>query len=106
MSNFVRSVLSVAVQPAAGLMHPADLPSAIWEFEVVGTAFLYHQVRCMMAVLFLVGEGKEAPEIVSELLDLERYPRRPNYVRLASPFPSLPFALPSLRPLSHRLPVH
>ena len=33
----------------------------------------------MVAVLFLVGEGKERPEIVTELLDLQATPRRPNY---------------------------
>ena len=33
----------------------------------------------MVAILFLVGAGKEPPSIVTELLDLERFPRRPNY---------------------------
>jgi tRNA pseudouridine(38-40) synthase len=30
-----------------------------------GVAFLWHMVRCIMAVLFLVGEKKELPEIVT-----------------------------------------
>ena len=34
-------------------------------FSVRGIAFLWHMVRCIMAVLFLVGEGKEKPEVVS-----------------------------------------
>ena len=42
----------------------------------------------MVAVLFLIGEGKEAPRIVSELLDTARYPRRPNY-EIASEAPLL-----------------
>lgn len=33
----------------------------------------------MVAVLFLVGERKESVEIVPELLDIQRTPRRPNY---------------------------
>ena len=81
VTNFVRQILRFDVEPcttfAGGL--PADHPQSIWAFTISGTAFLYHQVRCMVAVLFLVGEGKEAPGIVSELLDLRRYPRRPNY---------------------------
>ena len=68
VTNFRRSVLSVAVQPAVQQADHRDQPGSIWEFEVAGTAFLYHQVRCMVAVLFLVGEGKENPSIVAELL--------------------------------------
>lgn len=50
-----------------------------YTFTVRGSAFLWHQVRCMVAVLFLVGQGLEKPEIVKELLDVERNPRRPQY---------------------------
>jgi tRNA pseudouridine38/39 synthase len=90
VTNFRRSVLAAAIQPASGGGggEDADSPLALWEFEVRGTAFLYHQVRCMVAVLFLIGEGKEAPTIVSELLDTARYPRRPNY-EIASEAPLL-----------------
>ena len=81
VNSFVRSILSFDVEPveqfAGGLSR--ESPEAVWAFTVHGTAFLYHQVRCMVAVLFLVGEGKEAPEIISTLLDIERTPRRPNY---------------------------
>lgn len=90
VTNFRRSVLAAAIQPASGGGggEDADSPLELWEFEVRGTAFLYHQVRCMVAVLFLIGEGKEAPTIVSELLDTARYPRRPNY-EIASEAPLL-----------------
>jgi tRNA pseudouridine38/39 synthase len=50
-----------------------------YTFTVRGSAFLWHQVRCMVAVLFLVGQGLEKPEVVKELLDVERNPRRPQY---------------------------
>ena len=101
VSNFRRTILSFEVAPVGGFAGSASdggmeeaqaphhhHPEALWEFTVHGTAFLYHQVRCMVAVLFLVGERKESPEIVTELLDLERYPRRPNY-DLASEAPLL-----------------
>lgn len=80
----------------------------LWSFNVRGTAFLWHQarralplphgtegegcsclmtdpparprqVRCMMAVLFLVGKGMEPPEVVARLLDLDATPRKPVY---------------------------
>ena len=82
VGNFVRRILSFEVGPASTDAREgplADSPKSIWAFTIKGTAFLYHQVRCMVAVLFLVGEGKEDPEIVTQLLDLVRYPRKPNY---------------------------
>ncbi|PTB70019.1 pseudouridine synthase [Trichoderma citrinoviride] len=52
----------------------------VYYFHVRGSAFLWHQIRHMVAVLFLVGQGLEKPSVVSELLDVDRNPRRPNYV--------------------------
>lgn len=37
-----------------------------------GTAFLYHQVRNIMAILFLVGARLERPEVIEELMNMER----------------------------------
>ncbi|OCT46999.1 putative pseudouridylate synthase [Cladophialophora carrionii] len=51
----------------------------VYAFCVHGTAFLWHQVRCMVAVLFLVGQGLEDPSIVDELLDVQKHPGRPMY---------------------------
>jgi tRNA pseudouridine38/39 synthase len=58
----------------------------VYYFHVRGSAFLWHQIRCMVAVIFMVGQGLEAPEVVDQLLDYHAQPRRPNYV-LASEFP-------------------
>eukprot|EP00095_Tigriopus_kingsejongensis_P007450 snap_masked-scaffold403_size186359-processed-gene-0.34 protein:Tk07450 transcript:snap_masked-scaffold403_size186359-processed-gene-0.34-mRNA-1 annotation:"trna pseudouridine synthase 3" len=46
---------------------------------VVGKAFLWHQIRCIVAVLFRVGEGLEAPSVIQELLDVAKNPSRPQY---------------------------
>lgn len=51
----------------------------VYTFTLHGSAFLWHQVRHMVAVLFLVGQGLESPSIVSELLDVQKNPRRPTY---------------------------
>lgn len=40
----------------------------MYVFDLVGTAFLYHQVRHIMAILFLVGTGLETPALVTRLL--------------------------------------
>ena len=51
-------------------------------FVVRGRAFLWHQVRNMMALLFLVGQELESPEIIPTLLDPSKHPEKagkPNY---------------------------
>lgn len=48
-------------------------------FNLKGSAFLWHQVRCMVAVLLTVGQKLETPEIVQDLLNVEKYPSRPVY---------------------------
>ncbi|ODV82637.1 hypothetical protein CANARDRAFT_30678 [[Candida] arabinofermentans NRRL YB-2248] len=48
-------------------------------FDLKGTAFLWHQVRCMVAVLFAAGQGLEEPTIVKRLLDIHEFPSRPVY---------------------------
>jgi hypothetical protein len=51
----------------------------LMSLNVRGNAFLYHQVRCMATVLFMVGRREEAPSIVSTLLDVATMPRKPMY---------------------------
>ncbi|KAK6095225.1 pseudouridine synthase deg1 [Batrachochytrium dendrobatidis] len=40
---------------------------------VKGRAFLWHQVRNMMALLFLIGRGMETPDMISDMLDLTKH---------------------------------
>ena len=48
--------------------------------RVRGSAFLWHQVRCMASVLFMVGLGRESPSVVAEMLDVAgATPRKPQY---------------------------
>lgn len=54
--------------------------------EVCGHAFLWHQVRCMAAILFMIGQGDEEPSIVDTFLDVSALPRKPQY-NLASELP-------------------
>jgi tRNA pseudouridine38/39 synthase len=45
---------------------------------IKGTAFLWHQVRLMMSVLFMIGKGEETPEIIDQLFDVDRLVSRPK----------------------------
>ena len=56
---------------------------AVMRVEVEGRGFLYHQVRCMVGVLFAVGRGEESPDVVTRLLDVDQHSRKPTY-RMAS----------------------
>ncbi|KAL8698990.1 MAG: hypothetical protein Q9201_006256 [Fulgogasparrea decipioides] len=73
-------------EESRGREHAHDvLPPAVqsnpklYAFRVHGSAFLWHQVRHMVAILFLIGQGLEEPSLVDELLDIERNPQKPTY---------------------------
>ncbi|KAK4462422.1 pseudouridine synthase [Cladorrhinum samala] len=59
----------------AGGKHPK-----VYYFHVRGSAFLWHQIRHMVAMVFAVGQGLEKPAIITDLLDVTENPRKPNYV--------------------------
>ncbi|KAM6158652.1 tRNA pseudouridine(38/39) synthase [Rhynchocyon petersi] len=86
--NFQRTILSAEVQIVG--QSPGEEswqePFQLCQFEVTGQAFLYHQVRCMMAILFLIGQGMEKPEIIDELLNIEKNSQKPQY-SMAVEFP-------------------
>lgn len=51
----------------------------IYTFTLHGSAFLWHQVRHMVGILFLVGQGLEPPSVIDDLLDISKTPSRPQY---------------------------
>lgn len=80
--NFERTLLRFAIRPVDGDASPDEKhsgPDTMYYFEFKGTAFLWHQVRMMVGVLFLVGAGRETPEIVDWLLDVKANSRQPHY---------------------------
>ena len=67
----------------------SNAPRQICYFEIKGQAFLWHQIRCIASLLFMVGKRLESPQIIRELLDIEKNPGKPCY-----PFaPDLPLVL-------------
>ncbi|ANB14127.1 pseudouridine synthase DEG1 [Sugiyamaella lignohabitans] len=80
ITNFEREMIQSSIERDVNNHENA------YYFNLRGTAFLWHQVRSMMAVLFLVGQGLEAPSIVSDLLDITKMPRRPVY-EMAADYP-------------------
>ncbi|KAI9358352.1 pseudouridine synthase [Pilaira anomala] len=70
ITNYERTILYLDILP---------VENGFYQVELKGTAFLWHQVRCIMSILFLVGQKLEKPEVVKALLDTEQVPSRPDY---------------------------
>lgn len=75
--QFTREIISAHVLP----VHSCDVeePTSMYYLNIEGNAFLWHQIRCIMGLLLLIGEGKETPDVITELLDVEKCPRKPQY---------------------------
>lgn len=48
-------------------------------FSIQSQAFLWHQIRCIMGILLLVGQENEKPEILLHLFDINACPSKPQY---------------------------
>lgn len=72
INNFKRTILMSEID---------ELPDkkGFYVYNLKGTAFLWHQVRCMIAVLLSCGQQLESPDIVKQLLDPRVYDSRPVY---------------------------
>ncbi|CAL5221610.1 g3830 [Coccomyxa viridis] len=77
VSNFRRTVLDFRITPALQCEQLASC--RVYALHVRGTAFLWHQVRCMAAVLLMVGRGLEQPSVVQRMLDIETTRQKPQY---------------------------
>jgi len=56
------------------------------ELRISANGFLWHQIRCFVSVLLLVGQRLEDPRVVDELFDTESISSKPQY-QMASGFP-------------------
>ncbi|KAL0102149.1 hypothetical protein PUN28_018583 [Cardiocondyla obscurior] len=78
VTNFKRTVIDARVTP----VNESEEKSTgydMCEFEITSQAFLWHQIRCLMGILLLIGQKKEEPEIILKLLDIETCPQKPQY---------------------------
>lgn len=83
--NYIRRLDNVEIKVAT-LNHEGLNTFDMLYLEIKGSAFLWHMIRCIVAILMLVGKQREAPEIIEELLDVENNDMKPQY-SLASEIP-------------------
>lgn len=88
--NCWRRILSVDIERIGGNDEDDAGGYCLYQLTIVGSSFLWHQIRCIVAVLFLIGQNREAPTIVCDLLDVEKNPRKPQYT-MASEIPLVLF---------------
>ncbi|XP_006611518.1 tRNA pseudouridine(38/39) synthase [Apis dorsata] len=78
VTNYIRKVINAEI-----CMYRQDFRNIsgydMYQLIITSQAFLWHQIRCLMGVLFLIGEEKEEAEIMLELLDIENCPKKPQY---------------------------
>lgn len=102
--NFLTSNNHQALAPASSEKTNKDSPFkhyTFYEVVIVGQAFLYHQIRCIMTILFQVGNRKESPQIVRDLLDISKCPAKPHY----NPAQAMPLCLFNCQYLPGDLPL-
>uniref|UniRef100_A0A183C525 tRNA pseudouridine synthase n=1 Tax=Globodera pallida TaxID=36090 RepID=A0A183C525_GLOPA len=91
--SYVRTIMDVRVEPLndPSVIHcpspstPSD-PFQLFKLTVKANGFLWHQIRCIVAVLWEIGCGNEDPRIIDELFDVHQFPARPQY-KLANELP-------------------
>jgi tRNA pseudouridine38/39 synthase len=91
LTTFKRRIFRASIEEVSPLSVPTFLshtaiqnplsgePPQMYAFVLHGSAFLWHQVRTIVAILFLVGQRLESPEIITHLLNIEENPTRPKY---------------------------
>lgn len=89
ITNFRRTISRCSVAPLvrqAGFADAADPAErfaapdhGLLVLDLEGSAFLWHQVRCISAILLLIGQGLEPPTLMRDLLDVEKVPTKPVY---------------------------
>nr|WP_290427060.1 hypothetical protein [Algoriphagus limi] len=71
-SDYSRTILQCDIQPAKDTPW-VDLGQRVYMMEVIGTGFLYHQVRKMMQSIWKIGMGEWELDELKKRLENPRY---------------------------------
>ncbi|ELU17390.1 hypothetical protein CAPTEDRAFT_127384, partial [Capitella teleta] len=88
--EYMRRISEIHIEPFNSEYAAEDDGYSMCVMTVHGKSFLWHQVRCIAAILLIIGEGKETPELIDDLLNVEKHPQRPQYM-MASEIPLVLF---------------
>ncbi|KAH8850891.1 tRNA pseudouridine(38/39) synthase [Schistosoma japonicum] len=82
--SFVREIFEVVIN----VVDWSDHHTKLYCLCVSASGFLYHQIRYIASILFMVGRGYESPSVIDDMLDLTKTPAKPQY-QLAADYPLL-----------------
>jgi len=54
-------------------------PYDICHIVITAESFIWHQIRCIVGILVLIGQNLEEPQVVEHLLDISKNPKKPQY---------------------------
>lgn len=75
VTNYVRNLRSASVHLCTSESEKDHASGYLMYYlQIEANAFLWHQIRCIMAILLLVGQEKEEPDVITELLDVDKNP--------------------------------
>lgn len=99
VTNFEREMVSARVMIGDDPYRKGNLSSTIDEpknsssattevcyMDIQGQAFLWHQIRYISAIMFMIGKGFEKTSVINFLLDVKNNTARPHY-EMASDLP-------------------
>lgn len=76
--NYERRIFEFKVKKYEKLLFPSNESNNIendyfemYYVTIKGSAFLWHQVRCMMGIIFLIGKGLEDVDIIDHMFDVD-----------------------------------
>lgn len=92
VTNYRRNILRAQIthSPNHNCNQYLNNSYSLCELTITGSSFLWHQIRCIVALLFLVGKRREEPEIIYKLLNIESFPLKPQYC-MSADFPLVLF---------------
>nr|CAD2129604.1 unnamed protein product [Meloidogyne enterolobii] len=85
--SYIRTINDAKIEE----MEENNFSSACKQFNLLkltikASGFLWHQIRCIVTILYEIGCGNEKVELIDQLLDVELFPSRPQY-KLANELP-------------------
>lgn len=71
--SFVREIFKVNIEPlASSSSEQGSSRYDLIELTIKGSGFLWHMIRYIVTVLHEIGRGNEEPELVSDLLNVQK----------------------------------
>ncbi|KAI3389072.1 hypothetical protein SNEBB_006242 [Seison nebaliae] len=80
VTNFIRTISSVEFIQLSNSSTSSNGGEGTIYLRILANAFLYHEIRCIISILLLIGMNKEEPEIIERLLNEKELTKgTPNY---------------------------